>query len=268
MTPSNGVGAVEPPVNWRNFHKACRLAQLSDATTAMFTGKGEPTLFPDQITKYLQEIQPYRFPLLELQSNGIRAGKGDIDYFLKQWYDLGLTTFAISVVHCKASLNQTVYTPKSQYFDLPALIDKLHGVGLSVRLAAVLVKGYLDNPDSIGEMIEFARQHQVEQLTLRPVNRTEEPKNDNAKDRGIHEWAAANQLSKDQVAAIAAFLNRNGTPLMNLVHRAVVYDVKNQNVCWANSLTRDPNKEEQRQLIFFPSGQLFYDWQYAGARIL
>jgi hypothetical protein len=51
MTPCNGVGAAEPPVNWRNFHKACRLAQLSDAITAMFTGKGEPTLFPDQITQ-------------------------------------------------------------------------------------------------------------------------------------------------------------------------------------------------------------------------
>jgi len=51
MTPCNGVGAVEPPVNWRNFHEACRLAQLSDATTAMFTGKGEPTLFPDQTTQ-------------------------------------------------------------------------------------------------------------------------------------------------------------------------------------------------------------------------
>jgi hypothetical protein len=51
-------------------------------------------------------------------------------------------------------------------------------------------------------------------------------------------------------------------------HGAVAYDVNRQNVCWANSLTCDPNKEEQRQLIFFPSGQLFYDWQYTGARIL
>ena len=53
MTPPSGVELKEPKVNWRNFRKACLLAKQSGVTTAMFTGKGEPTLFPKQITKFL-----------------------------------------------------------------------------------------------------------------------------------------------------------------------------------------------------------------------
>ncbi len=55
---------------------------------------------------------------------------------------------------------------------------------------------------------------------------------------------------------------------MRLVHGAVIYDVNQQNVCLTDSLTIDQQKEEIRQLIFFPDGRLVYDWVFAGARIL
>jgi hypothetical protein len=59
-----------------------------------------------------------------------------------------------------------------------------------------------------------------------------------------------------------------GEELMRLVHGAVIYDVNQQNVCLTDSLTIDQQKEEIRQLIFFPDGRLVYDWVFAGARIL
>src|SRR3989304_9471286 len=71
MTPPLGVTLKEPKVNWRNFKKACRLAQSCGVTTAMITSKGEPIIFPKQISKYLRAMQIYEFPIIEVQTNGI-----------------------------------------------------------------------------------------------------------------------------------------------------------------------------------------------------
>ena len=73
--PPGGLHLAEPAVNWRNFRIACRLAERCGVTTAMLTGKGEPTLFPEQITKYLEVLGEFRFPLVELQTNGIRLAE-------------------------------------------------------------------------------------------------------------------------------------------------------------------------------------------------
>src|ERR1700733_442661 len=135
MTPANGLGTKEPTVNWRNFRKAARYAANGRCQTAMITSKGEPTIFPEQITKFLQELVPYDFPVIEMQTNGllIAEGKKVTDQHLKDWYDLGLTTVAISVVHYEAAKNKEVYTPhRPSYIDLPALIQKLHSFGFSV----------------------------------------------------------------------------------------------------------------------------------------
>ena len=71
MTVPHGIDLKEPEVNMRNFGKACRLAKMSGATTAMITSKGEPTLFPEQVTRYMEALRPFEFPFIELQSNGI-----------------------------------------------------------------------------------------------------------------------------------------------------------------------------------------------------
>src|SRR5437667_11672645 len=76
MTPANNVSTKLPEVDWRNFRKTCRLAQVAGTTTVLITGKGEPTLFPDQITQYLEELQPYNFPVIEMQTNGITIADG------------------------------------------------------------------------------------------------------------------------------------------------------------------------------------------------
>ena len=60
-----------PDVNWRNFKIAGELANRSGIDTVMLTSRGEPTLFPDQITAYLEHLQPFGFPFVELQSNCI-----------------------------------------------------------------------------------------------------------------------------------------------------------------------------------------------------
>jgi MoaA/NifB/PqqE/SkfB family radical SAM enzyme len=266
MTPPVGVTLDEPEVNWRNFRVACRLAERCGVTTAMLTGKGEPTLFPEQITKYLQVLSEFPFPIIELQSNGILLVEraGTYTKYLRDWYGLGLTTIAISIVHHLPEKNRAVYLPhRKAYIDLPGLIQLLHGRGFSVRLACVMAGGFIDGRRGLQELIAFARAHRVEQLTVRPVNKPSNGRNGAAQD-----WADRHHLRPDQLADIRGYLEEDGALLMTLVHGARVYDVGGQNVCLTDSLTIDAGSDDLRQLIFCPDGHLRYDWQYKGAILL
>lgn len=265
MTPPNGITLAEPSVNWRNFEKACQFAQRMNVTTAMITGKGEPTLFPSQITTFLERLSKYEMPLVELQTNGIPlAEKEDSDALLRKWYDLGLTTVAISIVHYDAEKNRQIYLPyRKAYIDLPKLIARIHACGLNVRLACIMVNGYIDSAEEVQKLIHFAHENKVEQLTFRPVNNPVESRN-----KDVGDWTAQHRLSLEQAQDIAAFLQEKGSPLMKTEYGATVYDVGGQNVCITNSLTLNKDSEDIRQLIFFPNGHLAYDWQHAGAILL
>jgi molybdenum cofactor biosynthesis enzyme MoaA len=266
MTPPLGVQLKEPEVNWRNFKIACRLAERCGVTTAMFTGKGEPTIFPEQITKYLRAMSEFRFPIIELQSNGVLISERLDAYskHLHDWYELGMTTIALSIVHYVPEKNRVIYLPyKKEYIDLPGLIRTLHDHHLSVRLACIMANGFIDSRHSLQELIDFAREHKVEQLTIRPVNRPASSRNEEA-----YNWTSAHHLRAEQLADISSFLETNGALLMTLIHGARVYDVAGQNVCLTDSLTIEAKSDDLRQLIFFPDGHLRYDWQYPGAILL
>lgn len=260
MTPSNGVSMKEPEVNWRNFRIAARFAMQHDVSTAMITSKGEPTLFSRQISRYLRELQRFGFPFVELQTNGIALD----DKFINKWYELGLTTLAVSIVHYDAEKNRQIYLPhRKSYIDLPKLIDDLHKKKFSVRLACTMLNGFIDSPGELEKLILYARDNGVEQLTIRPVNKPEK-----ARDLRAYDWATAHSLEPGQLKDIEDYLKKNGTLLMDLPHGAQVYDVGGQNVCLTNSLTRDTNPDKIRQLIFFPDGHLRYDWEQKGAVLL
>jgi molybdenum cofactor biosynthesis enzyme MoaA len=266
MTPPLGVHLKEPEVNWRNFGIACRLAERCGVTTAMITGKGEPTIFPEQITKYLRAMAEFRFPIVELQSNGILLVERPEVYskHLRDWYELGMTTIAVSIVHHLPEKNREIYLPyKSQYIDLPALIRMLHDQRLSVRLACVMANGFVDGREKLQELIAFAREHRVEQLTIRPVNKPASSRNPEA-----YDWTKEHHLGAEQLDDVRDFLAANGALLMTLVHGAQVYDVDGQNVCLTDSLTIEAKTDDLRQLIFFPDGHLRYDWQHPGAILL
>ena len=277
MTAPNGVQSGQPIINWRNFDKACRLAQLSGVTTVMLTGKGEPTIFPSQISSYLEALKKYNFPLVELQTNGLLIRERDssgnliLENALKMWHQLGLSMVAISVVHHYPEHNRKIYTPhRKEYIDLPATIKYLHELGFSVRLSCVMAKGYVESPEAVENMINFARQQGVEQLTFTPVNLPAsaiDPDNHDAYDKHWV-WASDNMLSSKQIKRIREELDDMGVRLMELSHGAIVYDVRGQNVCLSNCLVVKPDASELRNLIFFPDGHLRYHWQFSGAILL
>src|SRR5262249_34945293 len=95
------------PIDERVFRMACQMAQQSGLDTARITGKGEPTLFPDQITQILTQLKPYGFTFVEMQTHGRHLADEDFVSFddMRTWADLGLTHVCISVVSYKAERN-------------------------------------------------------------------------------------------------------------------------------------------------------------------
>ncbi len=261
-----GAAPLKPRApHWRNFAIACQLAVRAGATTAMLTGKGEPTLWPDLITEYLERLQQYPIPIVELQTNGLDIARGRIDRAtLARWYDLNLTTVALSVVGRDQHKNLEIYTPEQSYPDLPGVIDLLHDVGFTVRVICVLLKGYVDTPNLVAEMVEFAGGHAVEQLTLLPVAQP-----DDTRDVEASQWTANHRLSRGDLQAIHKWLEFHGTRILELPHGARVYDVDGQNVCMNHCLDPQPTRPDlMRNLIFFPDGRLRHRWDADGSVIL
>jgi molybdenum cofactor biosynthesis enzyme MoaA len=267
ISKQTGFFGTPPKVNWRNFHIACRLAQKADTTTVLLTGKGEPTLYPNNVTETLKGLQEYKFPMIEMQTNGLRMADDseEIQAYLERWYDLGLTTIAISVVHYDQAKNAEIYTPDGKHYDLAKLIAKLHKIGFSVRLCVMLVHGYIDSYEKVQTLIAFAKANKVEQLTLRPITPSEVTESP-----AVTEWTSKHTLGMALLNTIVTPFKAKATLLQHLMHGMDVYDYDGQNVCLGNCLTRDAanQKDEFRSLIFFPEGSLYWDWQYKGARIL
>jgi len=260
MTPKCGIDDHPEQVNWRNFDKACEYARNHSVNTALITGKGEPTLYPEQITSYLHALRKHEFPFVELQTNGIEIENNPKyrDYYLKQWHYLGLTTVALSVIG--ASIHKSNECMQgSKAVGWWNVTEAVHEAGLSVRLSSVICKGYGDSWKEISALIKACQMEEVEQLTLRRIGKPEECASEE-----IKKWVDEHfEMSEDVYHRI-----RSEFPvLMRLPHGAEIYDIEGQNVCLTNCLTL-PNEDEIRQLIFFPDGHLRYDWSKKGALLL
>lgn len=263
MTPKNDVSdSKAPEIDEDSFRRACRVAQLNQLDTARITSKGEPTIFPDQITRYLELLRPYDFPFIEMQTNGILIAKRKpvSDEHLKQWRALGLTHICISVVSFDPERNRLVYMPRDKsYIDLPKLIADLHGFGFNVRLTVIMQKGDIDSGENLAKMLAFARANQVEQMTALPVN-----KPSSSRDGALYDAAVKAALDDEQLKDIHAYAAR-GQVLNTLPWGAKIYDVDGQNLCLSSCLTVSPDENASRQLIFLPPGRITTDWQHAGA---
>ena len=256
-----------PQINHRNLKKGCELAKTSGVHTVMLTSRGEPTLFPDQITEYLTTLEPYNFPFIELQTHGVPLAKNFEKYrdYLCDWYDKGLSTILISTVSNRREINGEVYTPRTgEYIDLPELIKNLHEIGFSVRLTAVCTKAWMSTPEQIHEYLMFAKENSVEQVTLRPLN-------DEYRRETAQAWINEHKMSEDDKVAIYNYLDEHGHKLIELPNIGNVFDYEGQNVMFSYALTKYNEHNDgsnMRNLIFFPDGALRYEWEWDGARLL
>lgn len=263
-------------INEINFDKAVKLAEMCGTTTVLLTGKGEPTLYPDEILWYLLRLKKH-FPFIELQTNALQIGSlaaplskssKITEDMLSLWRNCGLNTIAISTVGIRADHNEIIY--QKPYPDLLRTVDFLHGLGFSIRLCVMMMDGMVDDPLEVHEVVKWCKNNHVEQLTIRPIRKPNSRLalfDPTPEDRYVTEHGLRSEQEQSIRHAVETQANHIMT-LMNGAHKARIYDYEGQNICVSDCLTVEPSSDEIRTLIFYGSGELFFDWQYQGARLL
>lgn len=252
-------------IKYPKLRKACLLAQQSGVTTVLLTGKGEPTLFPGEISSYLNFLDKLDFPLIELQTNGINL-KDTSDQTLQDWYLMGLNTICLSAADYDSQGNEDIFGTDINLWEN---VKRLHKIGFSVRISCVMVKDHIDSVKELLHFINYCKENGVEQFTARPVTNIsfDSLKTDCQKQLSVYNWVESNSISNSTHSEMITQMSNMGTKLLELAHGAIVWDYNGQNVSLSNCLTRSPNPEDIRQLIFFPDGHLKYDWEKEGAII-
>jgi len=249
-------------VNWNQFEKACQIVEQArdGLVTVLLTGTGEPTMYPVDISNHLGAMNG-RFPLVTLQTNGILLDRGTLD----EWRDQGLTQVCLSITSASAERsNKIMRISKSLGFNYWKQVDMIHSAGLSVRLNCTMLNEGISTPVEVEHLISSCQERGVEQLTLREVDKPDCP----AADPHV-----AGYVEREKPVGAAArlfhYLSMSGASrLPDLPHGGSVFDYNDQNVCISNCLTDTLDPNDIRQIIFFPSGEIGYDWKYKGARIL
>jgi len=255
-------------INWRRFDIACHIAQQArdGLLSVLLTGKGEPTLAPDQITQYLEGLQRNgSFPLIDLQTNGILLDPENEDCLLQhlsEWRDMGLTLVCFSLADFLPEHNNHLMGIWENYDYLRA-VDAVHGLGIAVRLNFTMLTNGVSTPEQIEHCITIAKKNNVEQLTFREVTRP----CDSISRR--HAAYVDEHRPVDACKRLFHYLEMNGAHrLPDLAHGAALFDYRGQNISVNHCLTDTVDPNDIRQIIFFPSGEICYDWKYRGARLL
>jgi molybdenum cofactor biosynthesis enzyme MoaA len=244
------------------FDIACRIVEQmrEGLLTVMLTGQGEPLLFPEQITRYM-DVLVNRFPRIELQTNGTLVQK-NLDN-LRRWRDKGLTLVCLSIADNSDAVSNSIMRIKDRSYNYWRTADTLQDLGLNVRLNCTMTKAGTYRPEECEYIINRAKNANILQTTFREVEQPEPVTCTKTAD-----WVTQN---KPHGAAVRLhhYLALNGAVrLLELPHGGVVYDFKDQNVAIGNCLTGTTNPDDIRQVIFFPDGRVAYDWRYKGARLL
>ena len=262
MTLAPGTGK-HPPIQWDRFETACKIVEHArdGLINVVLTGVGEPMLYPKKIDEYLSRLND-RFPLVELQTNGVSVQLAELAGWLKTWRDKGLTQVSVSIAHTNPNRSNEIMGIKAQYNYWDA-VERLKEAGFSVRLNCTMLKSGVSTPEQVMDLINLCAERGVDKLTLREVVAPSNPL-----DAEAAEWVN-DEKPRGAAKKLRRHLELTGaTRLLELPHGGVVYDVSGQNVAVTTCLTKTTDPNDIRQIIFFPDGRIAYDWQYPGARIL
>lgn len=266
-------GVDEHLIDWNTvmpkFRAACRFAKATGVTNILLTGRGEPTMYEQEISRYLEELAPYEFPFIELQTNGINLRNyfqsGDSRAFtgldrLETWLDNGLTHVAVSIAHWDVERNNEIYGAK-QAVDLGSLFGSLEHFGFSVRTCLVLMKDYVDSVNNVEMVVDLCKDYGSKQLRIASLGKTSEPENS-----AVAKWID-NHLPEN-MEAIVNHISEHGHYLRTLPHGAPIFDYRGLSVCIADCMPKNNRVGNGIQPIFWPNGSLTYSWEWKGAVLL
>ena len=246
MTPSHGIDRAKVPIDVDVLRKSIQFALNHKAQNVLITGKGEPTLFPAQVSQYLAEMKGLPFDKREIQTEGSNIARDAMNPMLETWRYLDLDFVAVSIFHYEDNLNQKMFKNKDGYH-IKGLINKLNGMGYKVRLSCVLATGFVDSVDQVKKLISFANDAHVTQLSLRTVDKPPVLTGDLAKKAG--ENVDKYRLTPSRYEDILSYI-RKGIHCDILLHGAEVWEVEGQNVCITTGLSDDAGKDDIRRLVF------------------
>ena len=257
-------------VNWTAFKRCVQIAVNYRSENVLLTGKGEPLLFPGQITKYLHILDKHRkyFTRFEMQTSG--DGLEHCQKYLKAWKRLGLDLIALSAYHYDDKLNDEIFRPVAGHLSadgailpsnkrmpLDGKIGIIQAAGFMVRLSFVLIRGYIDSVEEVKSALRFARERGVFQTTFRELGMPRDPKN-----AAVASFVQDHLLDTDQVQSIKEYFDTNGHACDKLPFGGTVYEINGHNACLTTCLDQCTNSEDLRNLIFFPDGTLATSWEY------
>ena len=259
-------------INRINLETACVMCGTARPPALLMTGQGEPTCYSLEITDYLEFFRDRPFAPRELQTNALALGRlatrnksgvrGLDKTTLQHWRELGLNTIAISIVSIHDEANACIYNP--DYPPLAETIRFVRSFGYTVRLCLMMMRGegYVSLPEDLEAAVQFCRQHDVGQLTFRPIKAAYASKSEHAT-----EFVRRHGLTDEEVQRIHEYVAASATPLYQLMHGMVIFDWHGQNVCSANCLTSDMASPpgDHRSYIYFRNGLLTTSWDHPTA---
>jgi molybdenum cofactor biosynthesis enzyme MoaA len=261
-------------VHYTSLRRASKIAERLHCFNAIITGKGEPTLFSASLRKAIFFLREMGFPVIELQTNGIRLV--DKTCGLSSWSEEGLGWVSISLVSWDDEVNTSIMQPKVERPSTASMVAAAKKAGLRVRLSCIMTKGAVDDWQGVRRMREFATEIGADHLTVRPVNMPSVLDAEANAEKA--QWVRDHKVPEQNMVQIQQYLESKAGSARVLSHGAKVYSVqlgpgqREENICLTNCFVSEEarlaDKDTIRQLIVFPDGTVTTDWDHPGNTIL
>jgi len=246
---------------WEKLDKACRVASIGGADTVIITSKREPTSAdPEELMSVIKICDKY-FPIIELQTNGIRLTD---KAFVDELACSGLTTLSISGVSHLQHINQEMMA--EAYPNLYEVVPYCNEKGLMTRFCVIMTNETCYNATSLIDILSGAKTIGFHQVTLRIMGTPDVSLiQETAKADKVLKWVTEHQLSTDHLHKIKLFLSQY--PLLReFPWGSRVHSVEGTSVCLADCLSEEVGND-YRYIIYFPDGHLRYRWEVPEALI-
>lgn len=236
----------------RNVPKVLNLARMSQVSSVLITGKGEPCLSISHVLDFAQTFR--EFPL-EMQTNGIWLQKNLS--FVDVLATSGMNVIAVSI--------DTLFQ-----VEMSVLSEVVHKSGMLLRVCLNVTNNeYLFDEtgfDTFREILWLIQRWKIDQLTLRKIvapNYVEETK----QSKWIKENCDAAVYDRLQHELMCMCKN-SGHHLRHLQYGAEVYDLDGITVSYSDYCMQDDNDTEDiRSLIFQEDGHVYTSWNSDASKL-
>jgi sulfatase maturation enzyme AslB (radical SAM superfamily) len=222
--------------------KVIGLAKVADATSVLFTSKGEALQNFEQLIKLLEKFSPHFF--CEVQTNGLRLTKEP--WLVPMLVEKGLSTLAVSIDHF--------------YFDhMRPFLESAKNLNITTRATINLWdKTYEHSPE---EWIEKLKSFGFNQASFRDLSIPEKCA-DTEESREAQEWikihAKKNDAWKKQMENLIA---TKGRKIRKLNFGPTVYGIDGVGVIHFPYCIQESNDgDDVRSLIFQEDAHLYDNW--------